>query len=456
MTERNFLCKCTFCLNEDINGKILNQNTFNRHRARIQEFSERDDENMYIEENIPLDMEENIHLDMKENIHLDAEKSIHLNTEENIYLDTEENIHLNMEENIYLDTEEKQIEKNIDDDSDTESFNFNEEDIEYYSDYNNDDDNNNDNNDNNSNGDDNNDKESDNDENDDSDDDKSDDDESNDNKSDDDDESDDDKSDDKSDDNENMQIDDETNIPNKKIIEGLKLLYLKSLYNFTESAYDDIIKIFTTNNLSLYKIKKYLKDITGLVPVFYDMCENSCICYTGQYETYQNCPICESTRLDIRGKAKKIMPYLSIKNRLQMQFNDGNRAKELLYRHEYIINKHNDDDDDLDDIFDGKIYKELVEENLFNDKRDIAFTASCDEYQIFKQKTDDCWLFLMINNNLDPSLRVKKENLMIPFLIPGPNQPKDFNTFLQPFIDEMKELESKYFYLNLFIVIKIN
>ena len=448
MTERNFLCKCTFCLNENINGKILNQNTFNRHRTRIQEFSERDDENMYIEENI--------HLDMEENIHLDAEKNIHLNMEENIYLDTEENIHLNTEENIHLDIEEEQIEKNIDDDSDTESFNFNEEDIEYYSDYNNDDDNNNDNNDNNSNSDDNNDKESDNDESDDSNDDKSDDDESNDNKSDDDDESDDDKSDDdKSDDDENMQIDDETNIPNKKIIEGLKLLYLKSLYNFTESAYNDIMKIFTTNNLSLYKIKKYLKDITGLVPVFYDMCENSCICYTGQYETYQNCPICESTRLDIRRKAKKIMPYLSIKDRLQIQFNDGNRAKELLYHHEYIINKHNDNDD-LDDIFDGKIYKELVEENLFNDKRDIAFTASCDGYQIFKQKTDDCWLFLMINNNLDPSLRVKKENLMIPFLIPGPNQPKDFNTFLQPFIDEMKELESKYFYLNLFIVIKIN
>src|SRR6266498_1954575 len=412
MTERNFLCKCTFCLNENINGKILNQNTFNRYRTRIQEFSERDDENMYIEENIHLDMKENIHLDMEKNIYLDAEKSIHLNTEENIYLDTEENIHLNTEENIYLDIEEKQIEKYID-------------------------------------------------ESDDSDDDKSDDNESNDNKSDDDDESDDDESDDdksdddKSDDDENMQIDDETNIPNKKIIEGLKLLYLKSLYNFTESAYDDIMKIFTTNNLSLYKIKKYLKDITGLVPVFYDMCKNSCICYTGQYETYQNCPICESTRLDIREKAKKIMPYLSIKDRLQIQFNDRNRAKELLYCHEYIINKHNDNDD-LDDIFDGKIYKELVKENLFNDKRDIAFTASCDGYQIFKQKTDDCWLFLMINNNLDPSLRVKKENLMIPFLIPGPNQPKDFNTFLQPFIDEIKELESKYFYLNLFIVIKIN
>src|SRR6266540_4364721 len=83
MTEKNFLYKCTFCLNENINGKILNQNTFNRHRTRIQEFSKRDDKNMYIEENI--------------------------------YLDIEENIHLNTEENIHLDIEEEQIEKNIDD-----------------------------------------------------------------------------------------------------------------------------------------------------------------------------------------------------------------------------------------------------------------------------------------------------------------------------------------------------
>ena len=92
-----------------------------------------------------------------------------------------------------------------------------------------------------------------------------------------------------------------------------------------------------------------------------------------------------------------------------------------------------------------------MEINLFNDKRDIAFTVSCDGYQIFKQKTDDCWAFLLINNNLDPSIRVKKENLIIPFLIPGPKQPKDFNTFLRPFVDEMKELESKliFFIINI-------
>ena len=176
-----------------------------------------------------------------------------------------------------------------------------------------------------------------------------------------------------------MQTDNAT--PNKEIIEELKLLYLKSLYNFTKLAYNDIIKVFTTNNLSLYNVKKYLTEVTGLVPVFYDMCENSCICYTEEYESYQRCPICESARLDTKGKAKKVMPYLSIKDRLKTQFSNENRAKELLYHYEHITNKN---DDDLDDIFDGEIYKELVNKNLFNDKRDVAFTASCDGYQIFK------------------------------------------------------------------------
>ena len=51
----------------------------------------------------------------------------------------------------------------------------------------------------------------------------------------------------------------------------------------------------------------------------------------------------------------------------------------------------------------------------------------------------------MINNNFDPFLRMKKENLLVPFLISGSNQSKDFNTFLRSFINEIKELESKNF-----------
>src|SRR6266542_1924676 len=231
---------------------------------------------------------------------------------------------------------------------------------------------------------------------------------------------------------------------NKKVIKGLRLLHLKSVYNFTKAAYNNIIKLFVNKNLSLYKVKKILKEFTGLVPTFYNMCENSCICYTDTYENYQSCPLCKSSKYNSNNKSKKVMFYLSIKERLKIQYNNKAKAKELLYRFKCI---NDDENNNFKDIFDGNIYKELLKRNLFNDKRDIAFTVSCDGYQIFKQRTDDCWAFLIINNNLDPLIRVKKENLLIPFLIPGPKQPKNINTFLRPFINEIKELEGKYFYI---------
>ena len=406
------LCKCFVCLKENADGVLVSKRTYIRHRKNHQEFLDVEETNINQQEDLPHQQEDLPHQQE------DLQDSY-------------------QQENIYQQDEGF----NTNDTDNTERFNFNKEDNEYYSDYNIEE------------------------HDDDDDDDMADDDDDMDEEDDDDiankddnedddmvNEDDDDLISEEDEEDDNMSNKDDdimptvNTTPDKKIIEGLKLLYLKTLYNFTESAYDDIMKVFTTNNLSLYKVKKYLIEVTGLVPVFYDMCENSCICYTEQYKSYQNCPICNSARYSdsTRRKAKKVMPYLSIKDRLKTQFSDENRAKELLYRHEYIRNKS---DNDLDDIFDGKIYEELVNKNLFVDIRDIAFTASCDGYQIFKQKMDDCWLFLMINNNLDPSLRVKKENLLVPFLIPGPNQPKDFNTFLRPFINEMKELESKNFLL---------
>src|SRR6266498_2851642 len=66
----------------------------------------------------------------------------------------------------------------------------------------------------------------------------------------------------KEEENDAMQVDEER--LNKKVIEGLRLLHLKSVYNFTEAAYNDIIKLFANENLSLYKIKKILEEFTRL------------------------------------------------------------------------------------------------------------------------------------------------------------------------------------------------
>src|SRR3954454_14726569 len=150
MSDQSLLCKCTFCLAENVNGVLLNRNTYNCYRLRIQEYSVRDENLEYMD----LQTEENMNLHAKENMSSYAEEDMNL-----------------QEDNLNL----------VNENSDTESFNFNEEDNEYYSDYNDDDDNS--------------DKEEE--------------------------EKDDD------DDDDAMCVDDKTNIP----IEELKLLYLKSLYN---------------------------------------------------------------------------------------------------------------------------------------------------------------------------------------------------------------------------------
>src|SRR2546425_560825 len=105
----------------------------------------------------------------------------------------------------------------------------------------------------------------------------------------------------------------------------------------------------------------------------------------------------------------------------------------------------------------GKL-KELVEEGFFADERDIALIGSTDGYQIFRQKTDDCWIVMFINANLSPDIRVKKENLLVSAVIPGPNQPQDFNSFLRPIIDELKLLQGKLINSIIYIIylIKFN
>ena len=56
MSDQSLLCKCIFCLDENVNGILLNRNTYNCHRLRIQEYSVRDE----TLENMDLQTEENM------------------------------------------------------------------------------------------------------------------------------------------------------------------------------------------------------------------------------------------------------------------------------------------------------------------------------------------------------------------------------------------------------------
>ncbi|PKC54152.1 hypothetical protein RhiirA1_477878 [Rhizophagus irregularis] len=189
-----------------------------------------------------------------------------------------------------------------------------------------------------------------------------------------------------------------------ELFEGLRLLYVKSNFNFSEAAFNNIYKAFNRNKISFNKVKRKLGSIVGIEPKIYDMCVNSCCAFVGVLENETKCKFCKEDRYYSNGKARKNLPFISIIERLKLQFKNPERSKELLYRHNYTCNKGEFAHNNIGDIFDGQIYQELLNDEYFPDPRDIAFTASCDGYQIFRQKTDDLDIMHLFFENVAPHM----------------------------------------------------
>ena len=223
----------------------------------------------------------------------------------------------------------------------------------------------------------------------------------------------------------------------KSMILALRLLDLKCKHNFTNNAYTDILNLVegTDEKTTLYLAEKKLTELVNIELNHVDMCKNSCCAFTGIYVNDLVCRFCHLERYNNFKKPQKTAIYIPLLDRFRIQYANPDRAFKLRYR-----SQRKECDNGYNDIFDGDLYKELVEEGFFLDERDIALIGSTDGYQIFRQKTDNCWIVMFINANLSPDIRVKKENLLISAIIPGPDQPKDFNSFLHPIIEELKIL----------------
>lgn len=225
------------------------------------------------------------------------------------------------------------------------------------------------------------------------------------------------------------------------------MLRIKDECNLTDEAFKKIMKVFDHNESSLYSVKKTLKKLVPFDASYVDICVNSCCAYTGPFDKNVSCPYCGEDRYQMlqnrERKPRKQASYFSLVERLKIQYSCHERSKEMMYRKEYTSSIEYVTEETIGDVFDGAIYKNLVAGGFFQDHRDIALSASIDGYQIFKQRNEENWIVLFLNNNLPPNVRVKKENLMIAAMFPGPKAPKDFNSFMEPIVKELKLLEGK-------------
>ncbi|KZT20571.1 hypothetical protein NEOLEDRAFT_1075402, partial [Neolentinus lepideus HHB14362 ss-1] len=84
---------------------------------------------------------------------------------------------------------------------------------------------------------------------------------------------------------------------------------LEDCYKATRRAIADCFGD-SVNMLSYYDIQKLVGELSGVYPVVYDMCERSCMAYTGPYADFDWCLYCDHARWDLKKtKGGKLVPY---------------------------------------------------------------------------------------------------------------------------------------------------
>ena len=93
-----------------------------------------------------------------------------------------------------------------------------------------------------------------------------------------------------------------------------------------------------------------------------------------------------------------------------------------------------------EDFFDGALVKDIVRRRGGWRKcmYDLFLDVSTDGFNVFNSSQYDCWPIICMLHNLDPSQRFLIRNAIPIAFVKGPAEPKRLDTFLLPFIQEIR------------------
>ncbi|KAJ3505412.1 hypothetical protein NLJ89_g7431 [Agrocybe chaxingu] len=195
---------------------------------------------------------------------------------------------------------------------------------------------------------------------------------------------------------------------------------------------------------SLFQTKKQIEQLTGICSIKTDMCPNTCMAYTATLSQLDMCPKCGQSRYDtqILAATGKLVPQrqfhtIPLGPQLQALWRSPQGATAMRYRREKtaeIIEKAKANGgvlDEWDDVFSGTAYLEAVQTGKIKEN-DMVLLMSIDGAQLYQSKQSDCWIYIWVVLDLAPNLRYKKRYVLPGGFIPGPNKPKNVDSFLFP------------------------
>ena len=209
---------------------------------------------------------------------------------------------------------------------------------------------------------------------------------------------------------------------------------------------------------SLYQAQKLASELTQMRAHKVDICPNSCIAYTGDYEALDCCPYiregkaCGEQRYTPRQKSSaKLNPrvqmlHMPVMAVIRGMFANAETSKLLRYRDQCLqqalklVSSAMKDQKTYSDFADSRVHLEhFTRLKLFQDERDIAFALSTDGAQLTMKKHSDTWIVILMLLNLPPEIRYKSKNVIIAFATPGPKAPGNIESFMYPLFQEMAQ-----------------
>ena len=241
------------------------------------------------------------------------------------------------------------------------------------------------------------------------------------------------------------------------------LFHIKYLNGWSGKSFTMLLKLLkdafsegTSLPTSCYEAKKLVKELDlGYEKIH--SCPNDCILYRGEHADQESCHVCgcsrwtkqkenESEGLDeldatqIKQKPAKVLRYFPLVPRLKriyassktassMRWHDESRTKDGMLRHPA----------------DSLAWKAFDDRHpdFASDARNVRLGLASDGFNPFRTLSSvySTWPVVLIPYNLPPWICMKQSSLILSMVIPGDKGPgNDIDIFLQPLIDELKQL----------------
>jgi hypothetical protein len=195
---------------------------------------------------------------------------------------------------------------------------------------------------------------------------------------------------------------------------------------------------------SLFTVKKEIGMLTGVHSIMTDMCINTCLAYTGPFAELDSCPYCSQPRYDpaatLAGEPKRSRRQfhtLPVGPQLQAIWRNPEDAKAMRHRVQETrkileeLEQNNYEQALFDDVYSGSDYLDAVRDGKIADD-DMVLMLSIDGAQLYQSKQSDCWIYIWVVLDLAPDRRYKKRYVLPGGFIPGPDKPKNVDSFLFP------------------------